>query len=56
MIEEQYVSFETAKMAKEKGFNEKTDSYYMTICQGNRRICCHDRRDVCFNICLSSCL
>ena len=31
MIEEQYVSFETAKMAKEKGFNEKTDSYYMTI-------------------------
>lgn len=31
MIEEQYVSFETAKMAKEKGFNEKTDSYYTTI-------------------------
>ena len=31
MIEKQYVTFETAKMAKEKGFNEKTDSYYTTI-------------------------
>ena len=31
MIEEQYVSFETAKMAKEKGFNEKTKHLLGTI-------------------------
>lgn len=31
MIEEQYISFDTANMAKEKGFNEKTDIYYMNI-------------------------
>ena len=29
MIEEQYVSFETAKLAKEKGFNEPCRHYYL---------------------------
>ena len=28
MIEEEYVSFETAKLLKEKGFNEKVICYY----------------------------
>ena len=28
MIQEAYVSFETAKLLKEKGFNEKTDTIY----------------------------
>jgi hypothetical protein len=31
MITEQYVTFETAKTAKGKGFNENTDSYYLTV-------------------------
>lgn len=30
MIEEAYVSFETAKLLKEKGFNEPCFSYYLT--------------------------
>ena len=30
MIKEQYVSFETAKLLKEKGFNERLLSFYIT--------------------------
>lgn len=29
MIKEAYVSFEVAKLLKEKGFNEKVDTYYL---------------------------
>ena len=29
MIEEEYISFETAKLAKEKGFNEPCRHYYL---------------------------
>lgn len=33
MVTEDYVSFETAKILKEKGFNENTKSYY--VCEDN---------------------
>ena len=29
MIKEDYVSFEVAKLLKEKGFDEKVDTYYL---------------------------
>lgn len=35
MIEEAYVSFETAKLAKEKGFNEPCLFYYEHLESGN---------------------
>lgn len=31
MVEEQYVTFETAKMAKEKGFNESCKCFYEKV-------------------------
>jgi hypothetical protein len=31
MIAEDYISFETAKLLKEKGFDEATHQYYKTI-------------------------
>ena len=44
MIEEQYVSFETAKLAKEKGFNEPCRHYYLDGAKevNNENIMIHD--------------
>ena len=39
MIEEQYVSFETAKLAKEKGFDEEINSFYVTVEGGCTYLC-----------------
>lgn len=38
MITEDYVSFETAKLLKEKGFDEATIGYYNTLCEIPERI------------------
>ena len=39
MVKEQYVSFETAKLAKEKGFNEHCNHYY----DSDRKLNYHDQ-------------
>ena len=39
MVKEEYVSFETAKLAKEKGFNEHCNHYY----DSDRKLNYHDQ-------------
>jgi len=38
MISEDYVTYETAKLLKEKGFDEATIGYYNTLCEIPERI------------------
>ena len=45
MIEEAYVSFETAKLLKEKGFNEYVRQYYVFDTEIRKAVLEHDDRE-----------
>ena len=50
MIEEDYVSFETAKLLKEKGFDEKVDTLYKTDAEFLKSTLCINYNDANFTL------